>query len=167
MRERLYTYYLKRKLPFADIISCDISKAALNIAQKNARKHKTEITFLNLDFLDKSTWSQIPEVDIIVSNPPYIPQQDKVSMHHNVLQYEPHEALFVADNEPLIFYSAIANCAKTILKPEGKLYVEVYEGLGNDTKQLFEDCGYTSILKMDMQGKNRMLKACPVEYISK
>jgi release factor glutamine methyltransferase len=150
---------LKRKLASAQIFSCDISKNALDVAGKNARKHKTDIHFMQLDFLDSNSWAQLPKADILVSNPPYIPHSAQSSMHGNVLKYEPHEALFVKDRQPLIFYEAIAAACKSVLLPNGKIYVEIYEGLGKKTAALFERLGYCPVLKKDMQGKDRMIKA--------
>jgi len=150
---------LKRKIPQAHITSCDISAAALEIAQKNARKYKTEIDFIQTDFLNKDNWPLLPGADIMVSNPPYIPQQEKELMHNNVLAYEPHLALFVADEDPLIFYTAIANAGKILLKETGSIYVEVFEELGNETALVFQNHGYQTVLKKDMQGKDRFIKA--------
>ncbi|GAB3429601.1 peptide chain release factor N(5)-glutamine methyltransferase [Niabella aquatica] len=150
---------LKRKLASALVWSCDISKKALEVAAKNARQHQTDIHFLHLDFLDRSSWAQLPKADVLISNPPYIPHSDQVTMHKNVLAYEPHEALFVKDDHALVFYEALAAAGRSVLKPTGKIYVEVYEGLGKETALLFEQSGYFTILKKDMQGKDRMIKA--------
>lgn len=150
---------LKRKLAAAQVYSCDISKNALDVAGKNARRHKADIHFLHLDFLDSKSWMQLPKTDILVSNPPYIPHSDQSSMHGNVLEYEPHEALFVKDHHPLVFYEAIAAAGSSVLNPNGKIYVEIYEGLAKETAALFERSGYGFALKKDMQGKERMIKA--------
>lgn len=153
---------LKRKIPHSKVSSCDISSDALLVAQKNARKHKTEIEFVQLDFLNEENWSAFPKADIIVSNPPYIPQKEKSLMHDNVLAHEPHLALFVTDNNPLIFYAAIAAASKLILKDNGTIYVELFEGLGSETQLLFENHGFNVILKKDIQGKDRFIKALKV-----
>lgn len=150
---------LKRKIPQATVSSCDISTAALEIAQKNARKHKTGIDFIQSDFLNRDAWPLLPKSDIIVSNPPYIPQKEKESMHDNVLAYEPHLALFVENNNPLIFYTAIAEAGKILLNETGMIYVEIFEGLGNETALVFQSRGYHTVLKKDMQGKDRFIKA--------
>ncbi|WP_114789065.1 peptide chain release factor N(5)-glutamine methyltransferase [Niabella yanshanensis] len=150
---------LKRKIPQSRVSSCDISNEALLVAQKNARKHKTEINFIQSDFLNKNNWSSFSATDIIVSNPPYIPQQEKSLMHDNVLAHEPHLALFVEDSNPLIFYAAIAEAGKTLLKDNGTIYVEIFEGLGKETQLLFENQGFNPVLKKDMQGKDRFVKA--------
>lgn len=150
---------LKRKIPLAHIWSCDIREQALKVAQKNATQYKTEINFLHLDFLNEQNWSKLPKVDIMVSNPPYIPQKDKAGMHRNVVQYEPHTALFVTDENPLIFYDAIARAGRQLLQPHGKIYVEIHEALGTDTVAVFTQYGYSATLKKDMQGKDRFVKA--------
>lgn len=150
---------LKRKIPQAEVSSCDISNEALLVAQKNARKHKTEINFIQSDFLNRENWSTFSKSDIIVSNPPYILQQEKRLMHDNVLAHEPHLALFVEDSDPLIFYEAIAEAGTTLLKDQGTIYVEIFEGLGKETQSLFDSKGFNTILKKDMQGKDRFIKA--------
>jgi release factor glutamine methyltransferase len=150
---------LKRKIPESEVSSCEISSEALLVAQKNARKHKTEINFIQSDFLNKERWPSLPKSDIIVSNPPYIPQQEKKLMHENVLAHEPHLALFVEDTNPLIFYEAIAEAGTTLLKDQGTIYVEIFEGLGQETQSLFDSKGFSTILKKDMQGKDRFIKA--------
>ncbi|HUR65192.1 MAG TPA: hypothetical protein VMZ03_02475, partial [Chitinophagaceae bacterium] len=115
--------------------------------------------FVGLDFLDEKQRKQLPQVDIIVSNPPYIPQKDKGTMAKNVLEYEPHIALFVPDNDPLIFYKAIATFGKEHLHAGGVIYCELHEDLGKAATDTFKQQGYNTELKKDTQGKERMLKA--------
>ena len=150
---------LKRKLRKAEVWSCDISEAALNVATKNAETLGAAVNFIRLDFLQPKDWDKLPKVDIMVSNPPYIPEKDKVSIHPNVLNYEPHTALFVPDNDPLVFYKAIAEFGKTRLKKNGFIYVELHENSGDDILDLFRSSGYNAVIKKDMQEKERMLKA--------
>lgn len=150
---------LKRKLPQAIVYSCDVSSKALHVARKNAIAHNTDINFLHADFLNEQSRQSLPEADIIVSNPPYIPVADKNAMRKNVLDHEPHIALFVEDNNPLIFYDAIAKSGSYKLKPGGKIYVEIHEGLATGVINLFTEKGYNTELKKDMQGKDRMVKA--------
>ena len=150
---------LKRKLRRADIWSCDISKEAIEVAKRNAATLGTSVNFVQLDFLDKETWNQLPLFDIIVSNPPYIPERDKEQMQANILKYEPPTALFVSDNDPLIFYKAIAEFGKTHLNKPGHIYLEIHEMLGDAVTKLLEQNGYSTELKKDMQQKDRMLKA--------
>ncbi len=150
---------LKKELGTAETWSCDISEAALKVAKKNAITNNTDINFLQLDFLDKQQWQQLHFFDLIVSNPPYIPEKDKEEMQANVLQYEPATALFVQDNDPLVFYKAIAEFGKTHLNKNGSIYLEIHENLGETILQLFGENGYITKLKKDMQGKDRMIKA--------
>ena len=151
---------LKNKLALADIHACDISSGALSVAQKNAIENKADIQFHQIDFLDPEQRKSLPVFDVIVSNPPYIPQKDKQEMHKNVLNHEPHIALFVADNDPLIFYRAIAAFAIDHLKKDGAIYVEIHESLGTDVVRLFIESGFTkTILRKDLQERDRMVKA--------
>jgi release factor glutamine methyltransferase len=101
----------------------------------------------------------LPTVDIIASNPPYIPMREINTMHPNVVQFEPHQALFVPDNDPLVFYQAIADYGKERLYENGAIYVEIHESLGLAVTQLFQQEGYSTELRKDMQGKDRMVKA--------
>jgi release factor glutamine methyltransferase len=150
---------LKRKLSNAEVCACDISDAALQVAKKNAAELGVDIGFHLLDFLNKEKREQLPSFDIIISNPPYVPEKDKEQMQPNVLNYEPHTALFVPDNDALIFYKAIAEFGKHHLHAGGKIYAEIYEDSGEAVSALFSGAGYTIELKKDMQGKERMLKA--------
>ncbi len=111
---------LKNKIPNAEIWGCDVSDEALNVARMNADALNATIDFVPLDFLDPGQRKQLPHVDIIVSNPPYIPQSDKNEMKKNVLEFEPATALFVPDNDSLVFYNAIADFGKE--KLNGILY---------------------------------------------
>jgi release factor glutamine methyltransferase len=151
---------LKKKLPGVQVYSCDVSEGALAVAQKNATALQAEIHLLQADFLNRDSWQQLPKADIIVSNPPYIPQSDEQTMQPNVLKYEPHVALFVPNNDALLFYKAIAEFAQQKLQSGGSIYVEIHEDLGEQTKALFLSKGFTSVeIKKDMQGKDRMVKA--------
>lgn len=150
---------LKRKLRKAEIWSCDISEAALEVAKKNANTLGADINFQRLDILKKEEWEPLPSFDIIVSNPPYIPFKERYQMPSNVLEYEPATALFVPDNDPLLFYKAIAAFSKTHLNTNGIIYVEMHENTGEAIAQLFQSNGYITEIRKDMQGKERMLKA--------
>lgn len=151
---------LKKKLPKLDVHALDISEAALNVAQKNADTLNTAITFYKNDILNKTTWDELPVFDIIVSNPPYIKQSEENEMRKNVLLHEPHLALFVPNDDALLFYKAIAGFGLTHLNKEGKLFFEINEAHGNEIKQLMNEYGYSNVeLKKDMQGKERMVKA--------
>jgi release factor glutamine methyltransferase len=149
---------IKKKLRKATVWGCDISEAGLKVAKKNAAALNTTIHFTQLDFLNWESWSALPVFNIIVSNPPYIPEADKTTMHKNVMDYEPHMALFVPDRDPLKFYKAIAAFGKTHLTGNGYIYVEIHENLGAATSTLFQSEGYSIELKKDMQQKDRMIK---------
>jgi len=151
---------LKKKLPAADMYALDVSEAALAVAEKNAETHNTPITFYQADFLDKSTWKKFSKFDIIVSNPPYIKQSEEKEMRGNVLLHEPHLALFVPDEDALLFYRSIAEFGLIHLTEAGELFFEINEALGKEVAELLEEHGYANIeLRKDMQGKDRMIKA--------
>jgi len=150
---------IKNKLPGVEMWACDVSDEALNIARMNADALNATIDFVALDFLDKKQRRQLPNVDLIVSNPPYVPEKDKNEMKKNVIDYEPSTALFVPDDDPLIFYKAIADFGKEKLNTHGRIYVEIHENLGGQVIDLFQSKGYHSAeIKKDLQGKNRMIK---------
>jgi release factor glutamine methyltransferase len=150
---------LKLKIPAAEVWTCDISTKALEVAKRNALKLGTAINFEQLDFLDAEAWKRLPLFDIIVSNPPYVPEKDKESMNSNVLEYEPSTSLFVPDDDPFVFYKAIAEFGKTHLNKSGNMYVEIHESLGAATTNIFLSSGYQAELKKDMQQKDRMIKS--------
>lgn len=150
---------LKRRLRKADVWACDISAAALLVAEKNAGLMNADITFRELDFLNRAAWPALPMFDIIVSNPPYVPVSDKAAMHLNVLTYEPHTALFVEDDDPLLFYKALAEFGSGHLKPGGHIFCEIHEQYGQDTQDVFRAAGYHTEIKKDMQQKDRMLRS--------
>ncbi len=149
---------IKKALPAAMVYAMDISSEALQVAQKNAALQNTGIIFKQADILDGNGYSQLPSFDIIVSNPPYIPAAEQVNMSGNVTAYEPHLALFVPDDRPLRFYEAIGGLASANLKPGGSIYLEIHEALGEATRSLYHNLGYSNIrVRKDMQGKDRML----------
>lgn len=151
---------LKKKMPDAAVYACDVSKEALAVAARNTQTLQAAVQFIQLNFLEPAAWEKLPAVDIIVSNPPYVPQSNKAGMQPNVLQYEPHLALFVENDDPLLFYKAIAGFAALKLLPGGSIYAEIHEDLGQATKELFVAKGFANVeLKKDMQGKDRMIRA--------
>lgn len=154
---------LKRRIRKAVVWSVDKSDAALQVAKRNAAVLGTDVNFLQLDFLDATQRNTLPSFDIIVSNPPYIPEKGKGQMKDNVVRYEPAAALFVPDNDALVFYKAIAEFGKNKLPPGGTIYVEIHEELGEAVMKLFREEGYGVELKKDMQGKDRMVKAVSLE----
>ncbi len=150
---------LKKAIPSAELWGCDLSELALNVARFNSAKLGHLVDFQGLDFLNHVQRNQLPHVNILVSNPPYVPEKDKDSMQPNVLKYEPHIALFVPDNDPLIFYRAIADFGHHRMRKDGIIFVEIHEDLAVPLTELFTSAGYSSIeVKRDMQGKERMMK---------
>ena len=151
---------LKTKLPSALVFACDVSQSALAVAERNATSLNSQIDFIHSDFLNRESRDKLPTVDILVSNPPYIPLQDKNYMQPNVLLHEPHLALFVDDNDPLIFYKAIADFAETNLSTSGVIYAEIHEQMGDGVKELFINRGFKNVeLRKDLQERVRMVKA--------
>ena len=150
---------LKKAMPKAEVWGCDVSEKALNVARRNGSDLNIRVDFQGIDFLDESQQKFLPSVDIIVSNPPYIPMNEKDGMQANVVNYEPHTALFVPDNDALLFYKAIATFSRKRLHKQGKIYMEIHENLGPAVTNLFSEEGYVVEMKKDMQGKDRMVKA--------
>jgi release factor glutamine methyltransferase len=151
---------LKKHLPKAHVSAIDISTAALTTAQQNALINDVAVVFIEDDILNSQIEAKMMNLDLIVSNPPYIKETEKSAMHKNVLANEPHTALFVADDRPLIFYEAIADFGNKHLKVGGKLFFEINAELGKETVKMLYDKGFDDIiLKLDMQGKDRMISA--------
>lgn len=150
---------LKKNLPDAEILAIDVCSEALHTATTNAVNNETEINFQLLDFLDERKWNDLGKFDIIVSNPPYIKTSEANKMSEHVLEYEPHKALFVPDEDALLFYRKIADFALQHLNPNGVVYVEINQQLGKETVDLFQQKGFTVELKKDMSGNDRIVKA--------
>jgi len=151
---------LKKKLLSVEVHALDISEEALNVAKRNAAIQQTEINFHLLNILDKNLWRQLPKFDIIVSNPPYVTQGEASSMQKNVLQYEPHLALFVDDEDAMKFYKAIAEFGLYHLNNNGQIFFEINEIMGKQICDLLNQYRYLNIeLKKDLQNKDRMIKA--------
>ena len=147
---------LKKHLPQAQVSTLDVSAEAITVARQNAMQNGVEVDFIEADIL--SFKSEL-KFDVIVSNPPYIRLLEKEEMHENVLANEPHLALFVSDEDPLIFYKAIASFAQTNLNRGGKLYFEINEYLGEETVDMLDAKGFKNIeLRKDMQGKDRVVR---------
>jgi len=142
----------------ATVTALDISEDALQIAKKNAELNNVQIQALCADILNISNTLQ-NKYDIIVSNPPYIRECEKTDMEANVLKYEPHTALFVSDENPLIFYDGIAKFASSYLNENGLIYVEINRYLGSETLKMFESYNFNCMMKNDLSGANRMIKA--------
>ena len=151
---------LKTKLPEIEMWACDVSDEALNVARLNADALHAAIDFVPLNFLDAQQRQQLPRLNIIVSNPPYVPERDKSEMKKNVVGYEPSVALFVPNNDPLIFFNSIADFGNENLHEGGSIYVEIHEDLGDKVENVFQMKGYDSIVrKKDLQGKDRMIRS--------
>ncbi|RYZ26832.1 MAG: peptide chain release factor N(5)-glutamine methyltransferase [Chitinophagaceae bacterium] len=150
---------LKKTMPRAEVWGCDVSEEALNVARRNGSDLDIRVDFQGSNFLDGLQHRLLPSVDIIVSNPPYIPLNEKAEMRANVVAHEPHTALFVPNDDALLFYRTIAQFAQKRLHKGGAIYLEIHENLGEAVVALFRKEGYTSVeLKKDMQGKDRMVK---------
>jgi release factor glutamine methyltransferase len=149
---------LAKHLPNAEVYALDVSPAALEMAQYNAQQNGVQLHAMEANVLEWTT----PELqfDIIVSNPPYVRESEKKRMAPNVLEHEPHLALFVENNHPLVFYKAIVELSKQALKKEGLLYFEINEYLGENTKALCSSDIFKDVqLKTDIFGKRRMMCA--------
>jgi len=149
---------LAKNLPDAEVYGADISEEAIDTAKKNANENAVQVEFLKIDILSDSLLD-LGQFDVVVSNPPYVTMEQKDTMEENVLDYEPHIALFVPENDPLIFYKAISRFAKKNLKPGGSVYFEINEALYNETELAVRQFGFSTDLKKDMNNKYRMLKA--------
>ena len=141
----------------AEISAIDVSESALLVAKENAKTNEVEINFLLQDILNTSS---LPKADVIISNPPYVLDKEKELMQANVLDNEPHLALFVPDNNPLLFYKKIADLAFTSLLKNGLLFFEINERFGKETVAMLSAIGFVDIeLKKDINDKDRMIKA--------
>lgn len=151
---------LQRLLADPEVHALDVSEGALEVARMNAATYKAPVQFHHIDILEEGSREQLPVFSCIVSNPPYIREQERADMHENVLAYEPAGALFVADDNALLFYNAIGLFALKHLISGGSLYFEINEALGQETVKLLASLGYDEIvLKQDLQGKDRMIRA--------
>lgn len=148
---------IKKNMPAAVVSAMDVSESALKVAKENAKEHNTQIEFMQMDFLDESTWDLLTQYHVIISNPPYIPQNEKEKLDKNVVDHEPHLALFVPDKDPLLFYGKIAAFGRSHLKSNGKIYLEVHEDLALEAKKLFQKQYSYAEIKKDMFGRERML----------
>ena len=159
---------LAKNFPNAEVSAIDVSEKALATAKKNAEINKVEVDFINVDILKINDLVELPtsnfqlptQFDIIVSNPPYVRNLEKAEIKSNVLEYEPHLALFVEDTDALLFYRKIAQLAQQNLSENGKLFFEINQYLGKETVELLEDLGFKNIeLKKDIYGNDRMIRS--------
>ncbi len=147
---------LKKALPRANVDGVDKSDAALEIARKNAARNKLDVNFYKLDVLCPQPLKR--QYDIIISNPPYVLEQEKAFMQRSILEYEPREALFVKDNNPLIFYKAIIAFSNEVLVPAGRIYFEINESFHEELINLLNTKGFVDVrAKKDIRGKWRMV----------
>jgi release factor glutamine methyltransferase len=150
---------LEKALTKASVTAVDVSVKALTLAEENASKLSANVLFSKVDILDQSKWEEFEIVDAIVSNPPYILEEERSLMPDYVLNYEPPTALFVTDNDPLQFYRAIADFAVIKLTDKGVLYFEINEFFGLATKKMLEEKGFEVEVIKDFYGKDRVVRA--------
>ena len=153
---------LQKKHPYAEVFAIDKSEMAINTARMNAIDFLGESKkdhFFVQDMLDQNWWNSLEKFDIIVSNPPYVLEEEKQEMEAHVLEHEPAEALFVPNDDPFQFYRPIAENAKNSLNESGSLYFEINAKLGNEMRDMLELLGYHVEMRQDMQGLNRMIRA--------
>ncbi|GJH41357.1 release factor glutamine methyltransferase [Capnocytophaga sp. HP1101] len=149
---------LAKALPNAVVTAIDVSEEALEVAKRNAELNAVTVHFLQQDILQIDILPN--KYDIIISNPPYVRQFEKKEMRDNVLEYEPHLALFVPDNNPLLFYNKIASLAQQSLNPNGSLFFEINQYLGKEMQALLKQKHFTEItLRQDLFGNDRMIKS--------
>lgn len=153
---------LARQLPQSTVTAIDVSEGALHMARKNAVNMEAKVDFIQMDFLQwrEQQANHSQRYDIIVSNPPYIRELEKSAMSNNVLKYEPHLALFVADDAPLLFYREILEFGQSALRPEGTIYTEINQYLAAETAQLATELGYNEVkIVQDINGADRIMSA--------
>ena len=151
---------LKSKYTESKVYATDVSKGALEVAKKNATKNKLAVEFIENDVLGSSSADFPFKADIVVSNPPYVLESDKKEMSANVLQYEPHLALFVEDDNAIIFYKKIGDLAFQLLNAEGKLYFEIHENKAMEVHEYLQSIGFSSVqIRKDIYEKDRFVSA--------
>jgi release factor glutamine methyltransferase len=151
--------YIKKKRKDFKVTGLDISAAALEIAHKNSRIHEADIDFILCDIRDSEQWSALATVDIIISNPPYIPEKQKEFLDKHVRDFEPSLALFAPNEDPILFYKIIGGIAKQKLLPGGAVFLEIHHDFSKEILEWYEKNGFSLELKKDVSGNNRMIKA--------
>lgn len=151
------TVSLKKNIPSAEVWCCDVSEIALRVTRENALLNQVEINSVKYDVLGKSAFCETGYM-IIVSNPPYVTNKEKEMMSRNVLDYEPEIALFVPDDDPLIFYRTIIEKSREWLLPDGMIYFEINESFPDEICQLMLKEGFTAKIIKDINGKDRIVK---------
>jgi release factor glutamine methyltransferase len=155
---------IKNKTGEAKVTAIDISKDALSVAKENAIAHNTDITLIQLDFLDEKQWPLLDLYDFIISNPPYIPSDEMDTLDKNVKDHEPHTALFVEVNKRIIFYEKIAAFSKMHLNNGGRIFMETHMDHAVTVSDHFRKNGYETEVKKDMFGKERMVTAWVMDH---
>ncbi len=148
---------IKKKQPSWEVYACDVSDGALRVAKRNASEQNVDIKFTQLNFLDEDERSSLPIFDLIISNPPYIAVGEKVTIDKHVVEYEPHLALFVPDEDSLVFYNHLADFGQSHLTPDGFMMMEMHYAQADALKNLFRQKGYEAEVRKDMHGNNRMI----------
>ena len=141
------------------MLGLDISESALEIAKRNAENQHVHIHFFQCDIRDQNQWEQIPALHLIISNPPYIPEKQKQILEKHVRDFEPGLALFVPDDDPIIFYKLIGHLALKKLLPGGALYLEIHHDYAKEIMDWYGKNGFALELRKDFSGNNRMIKA--------
>lgn len=151
---------LQKNIPESHVMACDISPVCLETAARNTKLNKSDIALFQYDIINNVPAVDFPELDIVVSNPPYVRESEKLLMEKNVTDFEPELALFVPDEKPLIFYEHIAEFARLNLKNGGKLYFEINELFGEECCNMLIEKGFVQVeLKKDINGKDRMIRS--------
>lgn len=149
---------LRKNIPDSTVLACDISPVCIRTTQQNARRNTADIQVFEYNILNNTPEIEFPRLDVIVSNPPYVRESEKKRMEKNVLGFEPGLALFVPDDNPLLFYIRIADFAGIHLKHGGRLYFEINEAFGTECLAMLQHNGFSELrLKKDIHGKHRMI----------
>lgn len=151
---------LRKNIPHSKVLACDVSPVCIETARRNAELNACELSVFEYDILKDWPEPSFPELDIIVSNPPYVREIEKLQMEKNVLEFEPELALFVPDHDPLLFYSRIADFAQIHLRNGACLYFEINEAFGAECCEMLQQKGFSEVrLKKDIHGKDRMIRS--------
>jgi release factor glutamine methyltransferase len=150
---------LGKKQKYIQLMACDISPAALDIARKNSITNQVEVAFFLCDIRDAESREKMPALNLIMSNPPYIPEKQKAQLDKHVKLFEPELALFVPNNDPIVFYKLIGQLAKKKLFAGGKLFLELHQDFAREIVHWYRENGFSTELRKDLSGKNRMLRA--------
>lgn len=151
--------YIKKKRNDFVVRALDVDNSALQIAKKNSHRLDVQVDFFQCDIRSSGQWHNIKPVDIIISNPPYIPEKQKASLEKHVREYEPFVALFVPDDDPITFYKIIGVIALEKLKPGGSLFLEIHHDYAKNVMDWYTENGFSLELRKDFSGNNRMIKA--------